>query len=112
MHPSSLRPEGGAPASWTVYPSLGECDRKRNPAQTDSTRSTTLVLFLKGGTSLETGKHDSVGKVQVSSDSVPHGLKPRHASPRGPRPRGLRRAQTPICPTLGCPLRRGPKRPR
>ncbi len=64
MHPSSLAPEGGAPASWTVYPSLGECDRKRNPAQADSTRSTTLVLFLKGGTSLETGKHDSVGKVQ------------------------------------------------
>src|SRR5260370_42193767 len=97
MHPSSLAPEGGAPASWTVYPSLGECDRKRNPAQADSTRSTTLVLFLKGGTYLETGKYNSVGKVQVSSDSVPHGLKPRYASPRGPRPRGLRRAKARFC---------------
>src|SRR5258707_4777777 len=97
MDPGSLRPEGGALAYWTVYPSLGECDRKRNPAQADSTRSKTLVLLLKGGTSLETGKHDSVGKVQVPSDSLPHGLKPRYASPRGPRPRGLRRAKARFC---------------
>jgi hypothetical protein len=31
-------------------------------AQADGTRSKTLVLLLKGGMYLETGKHDSVGK--------------------------------------------------
>jgi hypothetical protein len=36
----------------------------RNPAQADGTRSNTFVLLLKGGSYLETGKHDSVGKVQ------------------------------------------------
>ena len=33
----------------------------------------------------------------MSTGSLPHGLKPRHASPRGPRPRGLRRAEARFC---------------
>jgi hypothetical protein len=32
----------------------------------DGTVPRTLVLLLKGGTYLETGKHDSVGEVQMS----------------------------------------------
>src|SRR5215467_1339010 len=63
MHPSSLRPEGPARPHGTVHPLPGELGSKHPTlAQADGTRSKTLVLLLKGGTYLETGKHDSVGK--------------------------------------------------
>jgi hypothetical protein len=48
---------------WTVHPSPGElCSKNTTLAQADGTRSKTRVLLLKGGTYLETGKHDSLGK--------------------------------------------------
>src|SRR5260221_9210806 len=109
MHPSSLRPEGGAPASWTVYPSLGECDLKRNPAQTDNTRSKTLVLFLKGGTYLETRRNTillarctcPVGYSHTGARDRQSGrdfwLKPTSASPLPLQRRGLRRAKALSC---------------
>jgi hypothetical protein len=63
---SGFAPEGDAPA-W-----LDRCMHRQASndaltatltlAQADGTRSKTRVLFLKGGTYLETGKHDSVGE--------------------------------------------------
>jgi len=40
---------------------------ERPPLVAHGTCSKTLVLLLKGGTYLETGKHDTVGKVQMST---------------------------------------------
>src|SRR5262245_55020691 len=62
MHRCGLRPAGPARPHWTLHPSPGERCAPLTLAQADGNRSKTLVLLLKGGTYLETGKHDSVGK--------------------------------------------------
>jgi hypothetical protein len=71
MHLCGLAPEGPARPEKALHPSPGGVAAQAL-AQADGTRFNTLILLLKGGIYLETGKYDSIGKVQVPTDSRSH----------------------------------------
>src|SRR5260221_8130249 len=119
FHPSSLAPEGGAPAEVDVTciarrARLNQLWLKRMaPVPRPSCFSS------REGLTLKPPKHDSVGKVQVSYEPFSHrpaepargnGLLAEATAPNrlGWKPSGLRRAKTPFCQLIGMHVAKHP----